>query len=132
MPRCGPQNLYGEQSRTSQPIARDVDALVGGVVDGVDPRDRARLAGEAADPPRVGERAGRVRREREGDDARPLGELALEVVVVDRELVGRVDDAHRQALVGGELDPRRDAAVVVERRREDLVARRRSRGRPRG
>ena len=54
-------------------------------------------------------------------------ELPLEVVVVDRQLVGRRRDAHLEPLVGRELDPRRDAAVVVELRRQDLVARARSR-----
>ena len=72
---------------------------------------------------------GRVRGEREGDHPRPFGELRLEVVVVDRELVGRARDDDLQALVGGELDPGGDAAVVVELRRQDLVARLRSRGR---
>ncbi len=103
---------------------RDVERLVRRVVDGVDPGERAGLAGKAADTPRVGDRPGRVGGERERDDARPLGQLALEVVVVDGEAVGGVDGPNGQPPVGGQLDPGRDAAVVVERGREDLVARR--------
>ena len=49
------------------------------------------------------------------------------LVVVDRELVRRLDDLHDEALVLCELDPRRDAAVVIEhassRSRRPLAAR---------
>ena len=65
-----------------------------------------------------------VRGRRERDDARPVGELALQVVVVERELVGDVDEADDDADVVLELEPRRDVRVVVEPRDEHLVARR--------
>jgi len=52
-----------------------------------------------------------------------IAEAPSEVVVVDCQLVGRPDDAHTQALVGGELHPRCNASVMVELRRQDLVAR---------
>ena len=121
-PRCGPQNLYGEHRRTSQPSSPRVDGLVRGVVDGVDPRQRAGLARERADPDCVGNRADGVRGPCERDHARPLRELTLEVVEVVREVVPRRDGAHDQPSVGSELDPGRDAAVVVGRAHEDLVA----------
>ena len=84
--------------RAHQDVAADlgdVDRLVRRVVHRVDPRDRAGLARQRADALRVCDRAGRVRGERERDDARPVTELPLEVVVVDREPVGRLDDAAR-------------------------------------
>jgi len=59
---------------------RDVDRPVRGVVDGVTPRERARLVCELADPRRVRDRPERVRGEREGDDAGALRQLPLEVV----------------------------------------------------
>ena len=49
-PRCGPKNLYGEQSSTSAPSGRDVDRAVRRVVDGVDPGERPRLVRERGDP----------------------------------------------------------------------------------
>ena len=72
---------------------------------------------------RVGDRADRVRGEREGDDARSVGELPLEVVEVEAAVLVDVDEPHDEALVVRELEPRRDVGVVVEARDEDLVAR---------
>jgi len=57
----------------------------------------------------------------EGHDARALGELGGEVVVVERRVGAQLDVLHAQVLVVGELKPRRDTAVVVERGDEDLV-----------
>ena len=45
-----------------------------------------------------------------------------EVVVVEAQILGHVHPLDLEAAVGGELDPRRDAAVVVEARDEDPVA----------
>ena len=128
----GAAELVGRAEEDVAAELGDVDRLVGCVVDGVDPRERPGLAGERADPARVGDAAGGVRGEREGDDPGAVRELALEVVVVDRELVGRRGDEQLEAAVGGELDPGRDAAVVVELGRQDLAAGRRGRGRRRG
>ena len=47
--------------------------------------------------------------------------LPLEVVVVESQLVRCLRDADDQALARGQLDPRRDAAVVVELRRQHLL-----------
>ena len=110
--------------RAEQHVAAElghVDRLVRGVVDRIDPGERAGLAREPADPLGVRDRAGGVRGEGERHHARPLAELALEVVVVDGQLVGGGGDANGQPAVGRELDPRGDAAVVVELRRQDLV-----------
>ena len=52
-----------------------------------------------------------------------LGQLPLEVGEVERRVVVQVDEADRQVEVVRELEPRRDVAVVVEPRDEDLVAR---------
>ena len=57
-----------------------------------------------------------------GDDAHALVELPLEVVEVEPQVLGDVDPVDLEAAVGRELDPRRDAAVVVEARDEDPVA----------
>ena len=99
-----------------------VHRLVRRVLDGVDPGERACLVGERADALGVEDRADRVRRPSEGDYSRALGELALEVVVVERGVVEQLDVPHDQVAVVGELEPRSDASVVVERGDEDLVA----------
>ena len=77
---------------------------------------------ELDDAPRIGERADGVRREREGDHARPVGELPLEIVEVHGRVVVQLDEADLQVEVVRELEPRRDVPVVVEPRDEDLVA----------
>src|SRR5581483_157583 len=71
---------------------------------------------------RVGQRADGVGREREGDDARAVAELALEVVEVERRVVVDVGEADDEAAVARELEPRRHVRVVVELRADDLVA----------
>jgi hypothetical protein len=96
---------------------------MGRVVHGVDPGKGARLAREPAEPLCVGDRARGVRGQGECDDACPIRELALDIVVVDRQLVRRVRHDDLQPAVGCELHPRGDASVVVERRREDLASR---------
>ena len=111
--------------RAEQNVAAElahVDRLVRSEVHRVDPRDRARVARERADALRVRERPGRVRRQRERDHPRSLGELTLQIVVVDRQLVRHTGDPHGQPLVGGELDPGRHAAVVIELGGQHLVA----------
>ena len=100
----------------------DVDRPMRRVVHGVGPGERARLVRESHDALDVDERAHGVRRERKRDDARAFGQLALEVLVVERRVVVDLDQLDLQAQVLGELEPRRDVPVVVELRREDLVA----------
>ena len=108
--------------RTSTSQRLDVDAAVRPVVHGVGPRERAGRMGEVDDPPHVRRGPDRVRGDREGDDARPFGELPLEIVVVEREVVVDVDEADDDAEVVLELEPRRDVRVVVEARDEHLLA----------
>ena len=122
-PMCGPKNLYGEQISTSTPRRRRRSARA--ARSGPRPPRRARPRRCASSTIRrtSGERADRVRRDRERDDPRPLGELPLEVVVVEREVVVDLDEADDDAEVVGELEPRRDVRVVVELRHEHLVAR---------
>ena len=101
----------------------DIDRLVRRVVDSVDPRERPDLACQAADPLGLGDRSGGVRGEGERDDARlARRQLPLEVVEIDREVIGGLDHVDGQSLVGCQLDPGGYAAVVVERCRHDLVA----------
>ena len=100
----------------------DVDRPVRRVVDGVGPGERAGRVRELDDPRDVGQRADRVRGEREGDDARPVGELPLEVVEVEPASSSTLGEADDQVEVARELEPRRDVAVVVELRDDDLVA----------
>ena len=78
--------------------------------------------GQLDDAPHVRCRSDRVRRNREGHDPRPIGELPLQVVVVERELVRHLDEADDDSEVVRELEPRRDVRVVVELRHEHLVA----------
>ena len=121
-PMCGPKNLYGEQMRTSTSHAGDVDRPVRPVVHRVGPRESTGAVGELDDAAHVRRRADRVRGDRERDDARPLGELGLEVGVVDLELAREAGHADDDPEVVGQLEPRRDVPVVVERRDDDLVA----------
>ena len=95
---------------------------VGRVLHGVDPAERADLVRELGDARHVDDRAERVRRADARDDPRPLVQLPREVVVVEQQVIGDVDPVDLEAAVGGELDPRRDAAVVVEARHENPVA----------
>ena len=99
-----------------------VDRCVRRVVHGVCPGERAGVVRQLDDAVRVGQRARGVRGEWEGDDPRPLGELPLEVVEVERRVVADVDEADRQVEIVGELEPGRDVCVVIEPRHEDLVA----------
>ena len=100
----------------------DVDRPVRRVVDGVRPGERPGRVRELDDPRRVRHRPEGVRGEREGDDAGPVGQLSLEIVEVEGRVVVDLDEADREVEVVGELEPRRDVAVVVEARDEDLVA----------
>ena len=101
--------------------ARDVDPAVRAVVDGVRPGERAGAVRELDDPRHVRRRPDRVRRDRERDDARPLGELRLEVVEVEREIVVDAREADDDAEILLERQPRRHVRVVVEPRADDLV-----------
>ena len=100
-----------------------VDRPVGCVVHGVRPRESAGVMRELHDSLRVRQRSDRVRRKWKRDDARPVRELTLEIAVVERRVVCDVDEADLHVQVVCELEPRRDVAVVVELRDEDLVAR---------
>ena len=108
----------------------DIDRSVRGVVDGVGPGDRAGPVREIGDAADLGERAHRVGGDRKGDDPRPVGELPLQVVEVERRVLVDVDEADGQVAVVRELEPGRDVRVVVELRAQDLVARRGTPGRP--
>ncbi len=99
----------------------NVDRLVGGVVDGIDPGQRADGMRELTHTPSIDDRAHRIRRPGERDHAGPLGQLGLQVVVVERGVVVQPDVANDQVLVVRELKPRRHAAVVIQRGDEDLV-----------
>ena len=114
--------LVGRAEQHVGPDRRDVDRLVRGVVDRVDPGQRADAVRQLADPRGVDDRADRVGRPGEGHDPRALGELGREVVVVERRVGAQLDVLDAHVLVVGELEPRRHATVVVERGDEDLVA----------
>ena len=111
--------------------AGDVDRAVRPVVDGVGPGERAGAVGELDDACHVGRRPDRVRGDRERDHLRALGELRLEVVQVERQVVVHAGEADDDAEVLRELEPRRDVRVVVEPGADDLVARARASGRAR-
>jgi hypothetical protein len=78
--------------------------------------------GQLHEPPHVQRRADRVRRGREGHDARAVGQLPLQVADVEREIVVHTRDLHHDPEVVRELEPRGHVGVVVERRDDDLVA----------
>ncbi len=104
------------------PLA-DVDRAVRAEVHGVRPRERTGAVRELRDPRHVRARADGVRGDREGDDARPVGQLPLEVVQVERRVVADVREPDDEVAVARELEPRRHVAVVVEPCDDDLVAR---------
>ena len=100
----------------------DVDRPVGRIVHRVDPGQRPGRMRELADARDVDERPDRVRGPRKRDDARPLAELRGQGVQVERRVVEDLREPHPQPEVVGELEPRRDVAVVVELRDNDLVS----------
>jgi hypothetical protein len=108
------QHVGAERGHVDRPVRR--------VVDGVDPRQRAGVVGEADDPGGVLQRAYCVRGPRERDDARAVRKLPLEVVEVERAVVVDVGEADDQAEIVRELQPGRHVRVVVEPGDDDLVA----------
>src|SRR5205823_15132333 len=56
------------------------------------------------------------------DDAYALIETVREIFVVETQVLRHVHPLDFEPTVGGELDPRRHAAVVVEARHQDPVA----------
>ena len=111
--------------RAEQDVRADrahVDRLVRRVVDRVDPGERARLVRQGADARGVGHYTHRVRGPGERHHAGALGELPLEIVVVERQVVEQVDLPYLEAEVRAELHPGRHAAVVVEAGHDDLIA----------
>ena len=76
IPRCGPKNLYGEQSSTSRPSSPRAQAPVRRHVHRVRPRQRADRVRRGGDPLGVGDRAHRVGGEREGHHPGALPDAA--------------------------------------------------------
>jgi hypothetical protein len=101
----------------------DVDRLVRRVVDGVHPGEGPGLVREVAHAARVGDRADRVGGPGERDHLGPRSELALQVPEVQGRVVVEFDVPHHEIAVVRDLQPGRDARVVVQTRDEDLVAR---------
>ena len=62
----------------------------------------------------IDDRPDRVRRPDARDDTHAFVEPVREVVEVEPEILRHVHPLDLEAAVGGELDPRRNAAVVVE------------------
>ena len=101
----------------------DVDPAVRGKVDRVGPRQRPGVVRQVGDPPDGGHGAHRVRRERERHDPRARRERCLERSQIDRQVgIGDRHGPHEQAVVVGDPKPRTDVGVMVEHRRDDLVA----------
>ena len=91
-------------------------------MDGVRPRERTRGVGELDDAPSVRAPCRPSSRRPESHDPRSLGELRLQVVVVDRELAGEAGNMDDEPEIVRELEPRRHVRVVVECGHDDLVA----------
>ena len=95
---------------------------VGRVLDGVDPAQRSDRVRELRDARHVDDRADRVRRADARDHAHAVVQPVREVVVVEPQVLGHVHPLDLEAAVRGELDPRCNAAVVVEAGDQDPVA----------
>jgi hypothetical protein len=93
------------------------------VVHGVNPRERARPVRELAHALGVDDRPDRVGGPGKRHHAGSRRQLRLQVVVVEGRVVEQLDVPHDQVLVVRQLQPWCDAAVVIERGDEDLVAR---------
>ena len=107
----------------------DVNRLVRRVVDGVHPGQRPGRVRELAHAAGVGDRADRVGGPGERDHLGPRPELAFQVAEVQGRVVVQLDVPHHQIAVVRDLQPGRDAGVVVEARDQDLVARAKRAGR---
>ena len=121
-PEVRPEELVRRADEDVDVPGGDVDRPVRRVVDGVRPRERARLVRERDETGHVRRGPDGVRGHGERDDARALGQERREVVVVELELVGHARDADDDPEVVRELEPGRDVGVVVERGDDDLVA----------
>ena len=120
-PHVGAEELVRRAEENVDVPAGDVDPAVRPVVDSVRPGERACAVRQLDHPRDVRRRPDRVRGDRKGDDARPLGELRLEVVEVEREIVVDAREADDDAEILLEREPRRHVRVVVEARAHDLV-----------
>jgi hypothetical protein len=103
--------------------AMEVDRAVLREVDAVERDERTGGLGSTDQVRGWGDRAHRVRRERERDEPRALAELRVEGVDVERDVVVTdVDPADGRARVARGHDPRPDVRIVVEPCHGDLVA----------
>ena len=100
----------------------DVDRPVRRVVHRVGPGERADGVRELRDAARVDERPDAFDASGNATTRVRSLELRLEIVEVERRVVAELDELHGEIEVVRELEPRRDVPVVVELRREDLVA----------
>ena len=121
-PHVRPEELVRRAEENVHVPARGVDRAVRAVVDGVRPRERADSVREVDDPRHIRRRADRIGGDREGDHARPAGELRLEVVDVQREVVVHARKTNDDAEVLREREPRRDVGIMVEPGADDLVS----------
>jgi hypothetical protein len=90
---------------------------------GVDVHQRTDRMCAPRDPGHRVDRADGIGREADRDDARPLRDLPLKVVGVQRAVVGtNVDGAQRQSALPRNVLPRVHVCLVVQHRHDDLVA----------
>jgi hypothetical protein len=101
----------------------DADRLVRGVVDRVDPGERPGRVRELAHAAGVGDRTDRVGGPGERDHLGARPELAFKVPEVQGGVVVQLDVPDHQVPVVRDLQPGRDARVVVKAGDEDLVTR---------
>ena len=117
-----PEELVRRAQQDVAAEVRDLDVAVRRVVNRVDPGEGADRVRDLDDLRRRSDRPDGVRRQREGHDLGPLGDERAQVLEVDPALRVEVGELHDDALVVGDLEPRRDVGVVVELRRDHLVA----------
>ncbi len=93
------------------------------VVDGVGPGERAGAVRELDDRGRVRDRAERVRGERDRDHPRARADERGEVLHVERAVAWQESGlAHHEPVILRDAQPGGDVRVVIELRRDDLVA----------
>ena len=122
-PHVRPEELVRRADQHVAAPGGDVDRPVRPVVHCVDPGERARVVRELDDPLHVWRRPDRVRGGREGNHPGLVGQLRLEVVVIETEVISDVHEVDDDPDIALDLQPGCDVRVVVEARHEHLVAR---------
>ncbi len=122
-PQMWPEILVGGGQKHIGIDRRAVDAAVRSEMDAVDPHQSAGLVRGRGQARGIGDRAERVRRERERDDPRTLADQRYDRIHLQGSLARiKRRRPHGETAVGSDEQPRRDVRIVVELGDDDLVA----------